>query len=66
MEPAPAYFDAEGYIVTNAHVVGNSTRIQVLVPERNADKRYASILKPAGKVVDAEVVGVDERPILPC
>jgi serine protease Do len=53
--------DPEGYIVTNAHVVGNSTRIQVLVPERNPDKRYASILKPAGKVVDAEVVGVDRE-----
>jgi S1-C subfamily serine protease len=53
--------DPDGYIVTNAHVVENSTRIQVLVPETNSDKRYASILKPAGKVVDAEVVGVDRE-----
>jgi serine protease Do len=51
--------DPDGYIVTNAHVVGGSTRIQVLLPERNADQRYASILKPAGKLVDAALVGLD-------
>jgi serine protease Do len=53
--------DPAGYIVTNAHVVGNFTRIQVLLPERNSDKRFASILKPAGKLVDAELVGVDRE-----
>ena len=53
--------DSDGYIVTNAHVVGASGHVQVLVPERNADKRYASILKPAGKVTDAEVVGLDRE-----
>jgi serine protease Do len=53
--------DPAGYIITNAHVVGNSTRIQVLLPERNTDKRFASILKPAGKLVDAELVGLDRE-----
>ena len=53
--------DPEGYIITNSHVVGNSTHIQVLLPERNDDKRYASILKPAGKLVDAELVGMDRE-----
>jgi serine protease Do len=53
--------DPDGYIITNAHVVGNSSRIEVLIPERNTDKRYASILKPAGKLVDAEVVGIDRE-----
>jgi serine protease Do len=53
--------DSEGYIITNAHVVGNSTHIQVLLPQRNDDKRYASILKPAGKLVDAELVGQDRE-----
>ena len=53
--------DPEGYIVTNAHVVGTFTHIRVLLPERNSDKRYASILKPAGKLVDAELVGVDRE-----
>jgi len=53
--------DPEGYIITNAHVIGNSTHIQVLLPERNTDKRYTSILKPAGKLVDAELVGMDRE-----
>ncbi len=53
--------DAEGYIVTNAHVVGASTHIRVLLPERNLDKRYASIIKPAGKVVDAQLIGLDRE-----
>src|SRR4051794_35973747 len=53
--------DSEGYIVTNAHVVGSSTRIQVLIPERNLDKRYTSILKPAGKLVNAQLVGLDRE-----
>jgi serine protease Do len=53
--------DPEGYIVTNAHVVGGSMKIQALLPEKNADQRFASILKPAGKLVDAEVVGLDRE-----
>lgn len=53
--------DSEGYIITNAHVVGNSTHIQVLLPQRNDDKRYASILKPAGRLVDAELLGLDRE-----
>ena len=53
--------DPEGFIVTNAHVVGASAHIQVLLPERNADKRFASILKPAGKLVDADLVGLDRE-----
>jgi serine protease Do len=53
--------DPEGYIITNAHVAGSSTHIQVLLPERNANKRYGSILKPAGKLVDADLVGMDRE-----
>jgi serine protease Do len=53
--------DPEGYIVTNAHVVGTSMHIQVFLPERNLDKEYSSILKPAGKVVDADLVGMDRE-----
>src|SRR6185295_10018995 len=53
--------EPDGYIVTNAHVVGSSTHIQVLLPERNTDKRYSSILKPAGKLVDAVLVGQDRE-----
>src|SRR5690349_8124041 len=41
--------DPEGYIVTNAHVVGFARHVQVLLP-LPADKRVAfkSVLKPAG------------------
>ena len=59
--------DSEGYIVTNAHVVGSSTRIQVLIPERNPDKRYTSILKPAGQTRRcANWSGSTGRPTSPC
>ncbi|MCZ6485279.1 MAG: trypsin-like peptidase domain-containing protein [Acidobacteria bacterium] len=54
--------DREGYIVTNAHVVEGAQRVQVLltvslpsVPER------ASILKPRGKMVEAQIVGIDRE-----
>jgi serine protease Do len=53
--------DSNGFIVTNAHVVGTSMHVQVLVAERNAGKRFKSILKPAGKLVDAEIVGLDRE-----
>jgi len=41
--------DAEGYILTNAHVVGVARRVQVLVP-LSSETRAAvkSVLKPAG------------------
>ena len=54
--------DPDGYIVTTAHVVGSSTRLQVLLPDRGVESKFQSILKPAGKVVDAELVGLDRRP----
>jgi serine protease Do len=54
--------DAEGYIVTNAHVIGNARRIEVLLPQTNQDReKYRSILKPYGKLVPAEVVGLDRQ-----
>jgi S1-C subfamily serine protease len=51
--------DAEGYIVTNAHVVSDARRVQVQlaqVPEA-ASQRVAA--RPQGVKFDAEVVGVD-------
>jgi len=53
--------DPNGYIVTNAHVVSASTKIQVLLPDVNAQKKYHSILKPPGKLADAELVGLDRE-----
>lgn len=53
---------ADGYIVTNAHVVSNARRIQVLLPitAREAQTRR-SILKSSGELVDATLVGQDRE-----
>lgn len=52
---------ADGYIVTNAHVVANARRIQVNVPlSAEENLRHVSVLKPAGKLVPATIVGRDE------
>jgi serine protease Do len=52
--------DSAGYIVTNAHVVGAALAVQVLLP-LPADARASSksVIKPAGKLVPATVVGAD-------
>ena len=54
--------DSEGYVITNAHVVGLTRQVQVLVPLR-AENRAAlrSVIKPAGKLVTARVVGIDSE-----
>ncbi|HYP09675.1 MAG TPA: trypsin-like peptidase domain-containing protein [Bryobacteraceae bacterium] len=54
--------DEGGYILTNAHVVGVARRVQVLAPvpaERLAASK--SVIKPAGKLVSAQVVGIDRE-----
>jgi serine protease Do len=50
--------DAEGYIITNAHVVSGAQRIEVLVPPANADGSLATALSARMKVVAARIVGV--------
>lgn len=54
------FVDAEGYIVTNAHVVAGATTVQVQraspPPPPPSEK---SILRPRGSLLDAEVVGID-------
>jgi S1-C subfamily serine protease len=52
---------SDGYIVTNAHVVQNARRIQVQlsdVLERTAGR---SVIRPAGKRLDAKIVGIDRE-----
>jgi serine protease Do len=53
---------ADGYIVTNAHVVEGARRVQVVLappgPEPSAPK---SILKPPGRALGAQVVGLDHE-----
>jgi len=50
--------DPGGYIVTNNHVVRGARRLQVVLPSA-AGSGLASILRPAGRTVGAQVVGVD-------
>jgi serine protease Do len=53
--------DADGYILTNAHVVGSVRRLEVMLPQRADDRSMTSILKPAGKLMPARVVGLDRE-----
>ena len=52
--------DPDGYIMTNAHVVFNATRVEVeLAVPRGAAATGRSVLRPRGRLVGAQVVGVD-------
>lgn len=54
--------DPNGYIVTNAHVVRGSRRVQVVLPIMpEPGVVWRSIIRPQGKVVGAQVVGIDEE-----
>jgi serine protease Do len=54
--------DAEGYIVTNAHVVENATRIEVELPfSATGGAPGRSILKRRGRTVGAQIVAVDHE-----
>src|ERR1051325_10318459 len=53
---------ADGYIVTNAHVVAGSRRVQVvLAPPGPEPASPRSILKPPGRALGAQVVGLDHE-----
>jgi serine protease Do len=52
----------DGYIVTNAHVVEGARKVQVLLPVSDPEMKNArSTLKPRGKRVGAQIVGVDRE-----
>lgn len=54
--------DTAGYIVTNAHVVENATRIEVeLAFAATGGDPGRSILGRRGRIVGAQVVGIDEE-----
>lgn len=50
--------DGDGHIVTNAHVVGPSRTIRVRLHTTTPAK---SVLKPAGKLVPAKLIGMDRE-----
>ena len=54
--------DADGYIVTNAHVVENAARLEVDLPfAATGGAQARSILKRRGRTVGAQVVAVDHE-----
>ena len=57
---------ADGYIVTNAHVVAGATRIHVQLSSNGAPAGR-SIVRPPGRVSPARLVGLDagSRPRTP-
>jgi len=51
-----------GYIVTNAHVIQSARRIRVQLPvSERAARKSNSIMKPAGTVLEAKIVGLDRE-----
>src|SRR4029078_10230452 len=50
--------DAEGYILTNAHVVSGAQRLQIQLPTDNADGTLATALSGHMKLVQARIVGL--------
>lgn len=53
---------ADGYIVTNGHVVQGSRQVRVQLPASEQEiKGRNSVVKPSGKIIDAKVVGVDRE-----
>lgn len=54
--------DADGYIVTNAHVIENATRLEVEIPfEATGGTPGRSILRRRGRIVGAQVVALDRE-----
>jgi len=51
-----AVLSADGYIVTNSHVVANARRIRVRVP---GEPNTRGTMQPKGKILDARIVGID-------
>jgi serine protease Do len=50
--------DADGYIITNAHVVNNARRVQIVLPAEKPDGTIATALTGRTRVLNARIVGL--------
>src|SRR6266566_2941497 len=50
---------ADGYIVTNGHVVANARKVRVRLPSGRL--HVGSIIQPGGPIAEAKVIGVDKE-----
>lgn len=50
---------ADGYVLTNRHVVAGATRVRVRLPNSNRPGRSA--VRPSGRLAPASIVGMDEE-----
>jgi serine protease Do len=50
--------DADGYIMTNAHVVSGARRIQIILPAENADGTLATALSARTYLLPARIIGI--------
>ena len=50
--------DADGYIMTNAHVVNGAQRVQIVLPADTADGTLATALSGKSYLVSARIVGI--------
>ena len=50
--------DADGYIMTNAHVVSGARRVQIVLPAGAADGTLATALTGKSTIVPARIVGI--------
>jgi serine protease Do len=50
--------DADGFIITNAHVVNNARRVQIVLPADKPDGTLATALTGRTRVLNARIVGL--------
>jgi serine protease Do len=50
--------DADGYILTNAHVVSGAQRVQIVLPAENVDGTLTSALSGKTYLMSARIVGI--------